>query len=259
MTDRSHKMLVAGALCLVAALAIRGGLARHTVTANIQFVHYIEVDLPEQDVFIEANSAHVDAPDPYNNGPLGNFVPNIFRVAGKSALTPSILARKVYAALTIVPHDPLKLGPNPLGPYYKGEALGFTLGQWLAARGSGSYTQTADHAALSLAFQSLVPEGYYALWCGRIAAAPDYREVEKACGAAGGTQNRFKADAQGNGSFHLNLEALPESTPAVTSVLLLTYERDIDSVDDEWGDYGLKSHVQLFYAFPVSSNATVAW
>ena len=209
MTFKSSKILFSLTLVFVGALGVHAGLAPHTVTASFQWVHYIEVGLPEQDVFIEANSTHADAPDPYNNGPLGTFLPNIFRVEGKSALTPSMLAKKVYAALTIVPHDPLKLGPNPLGPYYKGEALGFTLGQWLAARGSGSYAQTDDHAALSLAFQSLVPDGDYALWCGRISAAPDYREVEKACGAADGTQNRFKADAQGNGSFHLNLKALP--------------------------------------------------
>ena len=256
MLSNFFKIVGSLTLFVAGAFGIRGGLAPHTVKTNIKWLHYSEADLPEQDVFIELSSAHSDAPDPDFIAARAIFLPNVFRVEGKSALTPAMLAKAVYAADTLVPHDPFKLGPNPLGPYYKGEALGFTLGQWLAARGSGSYALTDQEAELSLAFQSLVPEGRYALWCGRISAAPDYSEYEKACGAANGSQNRFRADAQGNGSLHLNLKALPESTPALTSVLLLSYERDSESMDGDWGGYGLSSHVQLFYAFPVSSNAT---
>jgi hypothetical protein len=258
MISNFFKMLGSLTLFVIGALGIRGGLAPHTVTAKIQWVHYIGADLPEQDVFIELSSAHVDAPDPDFIGARAIFLPSVFRVEGKAALTPSMLAQPVYAADTIEPHDPFKLGPNPLGPYYEGDPLGFTLGQWLAARGSGSYALTDHEAELTLPFQSLVPEGHYALWCSRIGAALHYTENEKACGAADGSQNRFKADRQGNGNFHVSLKALPESTPAFTTVLVLTYERDSVSLDGDWGGYGLSSHVQLFYAFPVSANATGA-
>jgi hypothetical protein len=129
---------------------------------------------------------------------------------------------------------------------------------WNYERGSGSYALTDQQAELTLAFQSLVPEGHYALWCSGIGEEPQYTENEEACGAADGSQNRFRADTQGNGSFHVSLKALPESTPAFTTVLVLTYERDADSLDGDWGGYGLSSHVQLFYALPVSANATGA-
>ena len=257
MTIKSSKILVVLLLLVAVALGIRAGLAPHSVKTNIQWVHYSEADLPEQDVFIELKGAQLDASDPDFLGVNAVRVPSIIRVEGKSALTPSNLAKMVYAASTIVPHDPFKLNPNPLGPYNRGEPLGFTLRQWLAARGHGTYAVSGEDAELDLAFQQLVPKGHYALWCGRVSVTPHYEEVEKVCGAKDGSQNQFRADAQGNGGFHLNLKALPESTQAFTTVLVLSYERDIDSSAGEWGGYGLNSHVQLLYAFPVSSNVTL--
>ena len=257
MIVQSFKILVVVGLLTAAALGVRIGLAPHTITANIQWMHYIEAGLPEQDVFIDPNGAHADLPDPDFIGAREILTPSVMRVESKSALTPSILASMVYAAATVVPHDPFKLGANPLGPYYKGDPLGFTLGQWLAARGSGTYAVSGDEAELDMAFQQLVPDGHYALWCGRMSVPPPYSESDKACGAADGSQNRFRADARGNASFHLNLKALPESTPAFTTVFMLTYERDVDSADGDWGGYGLSSHVQLLYTFPVSPNATL--
>ena len=42
--------------------------------------------------------------------------------------------KPLYAASSIVAHDPFQRGPNPLGPYFRGDWLGITLRQWLAAR-----------------------------------------------------------------------------------------------------------------------------
>jgi hypothetical protein len=255
MVTNLSKVFITLTVVLAGSYGIHAGLAPHVVTTDIQWLHYVDANLPEQDVFIERYGAHSNAFDPDYIGAREIFVPNLFRVESKSALTPSVLAQPVYAAAALVPHDPLQLGPNSLGPYYKGEALGFTLGQWLAARGSGTYTQTDNHAELMVVFQNLVPDGRYSLWCDRMSATPDYSEVERPCGAADGSQNRFRSDAQGNLSVHLNLNALPIRTPAFTTVLLLTYEHSVESSDGEWGGYGLSSHVQLFYAFPVSTNA----
>ena len=133
--------------------------ASHASTTNIRFVSYSQAGLPEQDVFIELDGTQPDASDPGFLGVNAVRVPNVFRLEGKPALTPFNLAKMVYAASTIIPHDPFKLGPQPLGPYNRGDPLGVTLGQWLGARGDGTYTVSGEAAELDLAFQKLVPEG----------------------------------------------------------------------------------------------------
>ena len=206
-------ILMTGLSLAAAALGLHAGMVPDPETARIQWVHYIDLGLPEQDVFVEAGNARAAAPDPYFIAHLlglpANDGPNVIRVEGQSARTPANLARQVYAATRIVPHDPFKLDPNPLGPYYKGDPLGLTLAEWLAARGSGTYTVSGAEAELRLDLQQLVPDGHYALWCGRMSGPPAYSEADKACGAADGSQNQFKADAQGNAIFHLHLKALP--------------------------------------------------
>ena len=231
------------------ALVMGAGLPQRAVTTNVAMRHYLDMGLPEQDVFIEVGSAHSNTPDPSFLGPRAIFLPNLFRVTAARALTPADLSASLYAANTIVPHDPYQLGPNPLGPNYKGEALGFTLREWLAARGSGTYAVTGADADLNLAFEQLVAGGRYALWCGAV-AVPKVAEAERACGAADGSQNQFSADTRGNAAFHLPLKALPASTQAAPTMLTLTYERDVDSPDGERGGFGLTSHVQLLYVFP---------
>ena len=44
----------------------------------------------------------------------------------------------LYAEAT--EHNPLELGPEPYGPFPKGEPLGVTYGEWLAATGTVVYT-----------------------------------------------------------------------------------------------------------------------
>ena len=59
----------------------------------------------------------------------------VVRLEGQNAKDPANLAKTVYTSAAPVPHDPFKVGSNPLGPYDEGKSLGFTLGQWLAASG----------------------------------------------------------------------------------------------------------------------------
>jgi len=47
--------------------------------------------------------------------------------------------------------------PNALGPFPKGKALGFTLEQWLAATGLGTYIEENDNAALNLTSTTWCP------------------------------------------------------------------------------------------------------
>ena len=206
-----------------------------TKTINVQFVNHIQAKLPEQDVFIQ----NKDNPN------------QIIRVDEDVAKDQDMLAKTVFAGAVAIAHDPFKMGQNPLGPFQKGKSLGFMLGEWLAATGTGTYIIDGENAKLDLSFQKLVPDGTYTLWCSRITFPPNPKVVDNPCGAFDGSENVFKTDASGNGSFALTLKPVEESTKETASVFAVAYHSDGKTYGANPGDFGLNSHVQLFFLVPV--------
>jgi hypothetical protein len=131
-----------------------------------------------------------------------------------------------------------------------GEPLGFTLEEWLAATGSGTYTLNGDTADLDFTFQNLAPNGVYTMWCSRLRLAPIFEEDLHPCGAEDGSQNTFVADAEGNGSFQLTIPAMAASTEWLVSDIALAYHSDGNIYGYSPGDFGRVTHVQLFAASP---------
>lgn len=205
-------------------------------SVEVKFGNHIQMGLPEQDVFVV---------DPKNES-------QVWRVEGDAnkELDSATQAKTVYASSRAVDHDPFKVGANPLGPFSKGESLGFTLEQWLAATGAGTYTVDGDSAKLSLSFQKLVANGVYTVWCSRLTLPPNVNIVDYPCGAADGSENSFTADASGNGSFTLTLPPLAVSSKETVTVIALAYHSDGKTYGGSPGDFGLVSHVQLAFLMP---------
>lgn len=203
------------------------------VQVPVQFASHIQAKLPEQDVFIQGSKTN-----------------EVVRVEGDAATKPETLAKTAYAAASAVAHDPFKLGKNPLGPFAKGQSLGFTLGQWLAATGSGTYTVNGSEANLALNFQELVPNGTYTLWCSRLTFPPNPEIVDRPCGAADGSQNTLRADNKGNTTFNLKLSPLEQSSKETASVIALAYHSDGQTYGADPGEFGFKTHVQIFFLVP---------
>ena len=181
----------------------------------------------------------------------------VSRIEGEKAKDPINLAKLVYAAATPIEHDPFKVSQNPLGPFEKGKSLGFTLGQWLAASGIGIYSVDGGNAEFDLSFKNLVPNGVYTVWCSRITFPPNFDVVDTPCGAEDGSENSFKSDEKGTGVFSLKLKPLEASTKETASAIALAYHSDGKTYGASPGDFGLNSHVQIFFLLPVSSsNAT---
>ncbi len=174
----------------------------------------------------------------------------VYRVEGAQAKEPNILAKQVYASAKPIEHDPFKLGKNPLGPFDKGKALGFTLEQWLSATGDGTYSFDGNFAELELSFKNLVSSGVYTVWCSRLTFPPNAQIVDKPCGADDGSENSFTADAKGNDIFKLKLKTLELSTKETATVIAIAYHSDGKTYGASPGDFGLNSHVQLFYLLP---------
>lgn len=199
----------------------------------LQSMSHLAMGLPEQDVYIE------QAPGS----------DQVVRVApGEETATMDL---PVYAAAEWVAHNLFAEGDAPFGPFPKGQALGMTLGEWLAASGEGTYTVTGNLARLELTYEHLVPNGVYTVWCTRTTFPPNSNVVDTACGAADGSQNAFVADVQGNGRFTLDLDTLLVSTAETVSVIAIAYHSDGKTYGAYPGDFGYNSHVQLAAIIPV--------
>lgn len=138
--------------------------------------------------------------------------------------------------------------PFDIGPYEMGEPMGITLGEWLAARGTGTYTVSGDRATLDLHFDNLVPNGVYTLWCIETNLVT-FDMADDPCGAADGTENEFVADGDGSADFSMEIDAFPSSTDEVIYTVALAYHSDGQTYGASPGEFGRNVHVQLIYDF----------
>jgi len=205
---------------------------------DVALVNHILLGLPEQDAFIETDE------DPSM----------VFRVEGEAAADPLNLAKQAYAVTEETHHDAFKVGDNPVGPYKKGADLGFTLGEWLAGEGAGTYTVTDGKATLDLTFTDLVPNGVYTLWCSRVTLSPIPNIVDLPCGEIDGSTNAFTADADGNATVaNLAVQTFNDSTETTVNVIAVAYHSDGNTYGPKPGEFGLNSHVQLAFIVPAPS------
>ena len=231
---RRFKLVTAIALLVGIAFSGRLALARPTArVVDITFVNGLQAARALMDVFVDRDGI-----------PAGQVV----RLDAAAAKDPANQARALYASTAPVAPDPKNLGPFP-----KGAALAMTLQQWLAATGSGTYSVNGDTAELKLSFQNLVPNGTYTLWCVIDSTAPNTSPQILPCGASDGSQNVFKADAQGNDAFNLTMKALPATTKEHPVVIAPAYHSDGKTHGANPGDFGLNSHVQLIFEIPPSA------
>lgn len=226
-------VLTAGLVVLIFAGLIQ---AKAATEIELKLINHLAIPAPEQDVFVEK---------------AGFPVSQVWRVEAADVTDLAFLNKPVFAAATPIPHDPFKLGANPLGPFPKGRALGFTLGQFLAATGSGSYRADGNQASLDLALLNMIPNGLYTVWCSRVTFPPNFAVVDTPCGKPDGSENIVRADADGRLNYHLDLPALPESSAETATVIALAYHSDGKTYGANPGDFGLTSHVQTFALMPV--------
>ena len=158
---------------------------------------YLPTPRPIQDVFFMLNNSTPDM---------------VYRIERQQAEDPAKLALEAYATVNATPHDTYKLTPQALGPFPKGADLEFTLGQWIAAIGTGTYIEQNGNATINLTFRNLVPNGTYSIWSHRVTMPPNFGYTNSPLGAPDGSQNGFRADAAGNATFSLDFSALPAST-----------------------------------------------
>lgn len=236
---RSMKLLTVLAFLMIVAFGTRAVPPVSAAgKAELTFVHHGDIGAAEQDVYIERNDIPAD---------------EVMRVKPADTKDPSNLAKMLYG--TAAPHmpDPFALGANPFGPFKKGVALGFTLQEWLASTGSGTYAVEGDNAELHFSFQHLRPKALYTLWCVRVTPPPSPNAglgPPVACGAPDGSQNAFTTDAQGHGVIDMKMKALLPTTQETASSIAVEYHADGKNYGGDPGPAGQLAHVQLLTNIP---------
>jgi len=124
-----------------------------------------------------------------------------------------------------------------------GESLGFTLGQWLGAKGSVTITQRASGGARIVAhFTSLRPNGVYSLFENHF----DQQPVGFTPLDGTGKRNSFRAKSDGTATIAVTAPEMPTHANAV----LLVYHSDHTSHGTSRGEIGINAHHQLIARLP---------
>ena len=203
-----------------------------TVSIDLAFVTHLDLDLPEQDVFIEREPGSGQ----------------VYRVTKGD----NDMKAPIYKAATPIEHDPFN--PEAIGPHPKGEAIGMTLGQWLKHRGTGTYTCTDGKGSLDVSFTGLVPDGVYTMWHAFIALPPTTPfsgTLDLPLGARDGSESVFTADANGKADFvHTFSPCLQMSDVWTTAMLAINWHSDGKTYGADPGQFGYNAHVPLFLMLP---------
>jgi hypothetical protein len=166
-----------------------GANAQGTVgPIELQFVTFTQEGLVEQEVFIEKTKGSGE----------------VHRIA--NADVDKLKDAMLFGAAEEVAFDPLN--PEPGGPYPMGEELGITLGDWIAAKGTASYSCDANKTTVKASFENLVPNGVYSVWNFIDADPPTdpYIGMFWPLGARDGSEAIFNTDAQGRASYEVSVE-----------------------------------------------------
>ena len=230
---RTFALGVAGLAIANVATSIHADVpANAGQSLELAFVTHLDMDLPEQDVYIER--------EPGSN--------QVYRVTKGD----HDMNAPLYKTATMTKHDPFD--PKAIGPYEKGEALGMTLGQWLKHRGTGVYTVSGGVGSLRLEFTGLVPNGVYTMWHAFIALPPTTPfsgTLDLPLGARDGSESVFTADENGKAVFeHTFSPPLEMSDVWTTSMLAINYHSDGKTYGGLPGDFGLNAHIPLFVMLP---------
>ncbi|MDX1530798.1 MAG: hypothetical protein R3362_04665 [Rhodothermales bacterium] len=218
-------------------LLILAGLAERApaqeVALDLAFMTHLDMDLPEQDVFIERVPGSGE----------------VFRV------TPGDhdMRAPLYATAEEVPHNPFD--PAAVGPHPTGAPLGMTLGEWLRHAGTGTYRCEGGVGTLDLAFSGLVPDGVYTMWHAFMALPPPVPftgTLDLPLGARDGSESVFTADADGRARFrHTFQPCLQMSDTWTTSMLAINYHSDGKTYGGHPGPFGRAAHIPLFVMLPL--------
>lgn len=235
------KFFASAALAVVSSLTTATALAQATDPIKLNFNNFNADGLAEQDVFME---------NPANQN-------EVKRIPFSKAS--GVLDTPLFGTTKEPPFEPMKRELTETYP--KGEALGINLGEWLAAKGSGTYQCDGQKATISATFDNLIPDSVYTMWNFIDAAPPTepYQSLVLPSGNRDGSQSIFQSDANGNGAYEVVIEPCPEMSGTQTAAgLAIAWHSDGKTYGIYTGGLGVLAHAQLMTVFPNAGQVGVS-
>jgi hypothetical protein len=238
-------MIVAGSIVAGSWGSNASAQSANVVVEKLQFVNHFAAGMIEQDVFVERT----------DNGE------SVFRLTKNEK--EKYLSSPLFASAASAHHAPFKT--DALGPFAKGKRLGLSLDKWLAASGKASYSCTSETGRIEATFKNLVPNGVYTMWNFYVGkqhmGCPDcpFSTVDFPVGKADGSQSVFTATSTGKAEFDVAFKScLPLSNNRIATALAIAYHSDGKTSGSNPGEFGNKTHVQLFTVLPDQSKVQAA-
>lgn len=206
------------------------------VSLELKFAYHIEMDMAEQDVFIERVE---------NSG-------KVYRVTKGDR----DMKAQLYRTATPVHHNPFD--PKAVGPFEKGEPLGLTLQQWLAGEGKGTYSCVDGKGRIDVKFEKMVPDSVYTMWHFFMAMPPTQPFIgthDLPIGSRDGAQSVFKTNSSGNAHFQRTFTPCLQLTGEhLAAGLAVAWHSDGKTYGPLPGEFATNSHVQTFLLLPKRSG-----
>ena len=198
---------------------------------ELTFVDHLTAGLIEQDVFVKKGS-------------------KVYRVTPEER--EQYIDAEIFATRKTQYHDPFDKAKA--GPYKKGRSFGLTLGDWLKASGTATYTCESGWGELTAEFKNLMPNAVYTMWHAFMAKPPTdpfIGTLDVPIGNRDGSQSVFKTDAKGNATLNIKFETCLQLTDEqLMSMLAIAYHSDGQTYGVLPGPFGKVTHVQLFAMLP---------
>lgn len=233
MNEKFRALLVSAAIASGATTTVLA--ADHHKPVEIGFVFHLDAGMPEQDVFVSSN----DDPTKVHRVSKDNWAPE----------------DQLFSSKDGIHHDPFGGG---IGPFNKGQALGFTAMDWFAASGNAVYTCNQGRGDLEAEFSGLVPGGIYTMWhffMPSPATEPFVGTLDLPYGERDGSTSSFMADDYGNAIYtQSNSPCLQMSGEQLMAGLAIAYHSDGKTHGVYAGEFGRNAHVQLFAPLPANAK-----
>lgn len=217
----------------VSAEPANGSAAGAGSYIDLAFVTHLDMEMAEQDVFIERRAGSGD----------------VYRVT----IGDNDMQAPLFKAARPVRHNPVD--PGAVGPYPKGEPLNMTLGEWLKHRGVGKYSCVNGTGRLDTSFTGLVPDGVYTMWHAFMPAAvtePFAGKLDLPLGAGDGSESVFRANRDGAATFvHEFKPCLQMSDAWTIAMIAINWHSDNAVYGADSGEFGYKAHIPLFALLPL--------
>ena len=206
------------------------------VSLSLNFAYHVDMDMPEQDVFIEREKGSGQ----------------VWRVTKADQDMAAPLFR------TARPQEHSPFDPEANGPFDKGEDLGLTLGEWYAGKGKGTYSCEDGNGSINVVFTNMVPKAVYTMWHAFMAMPPTTPFIgtyDLPMGARDGSDSVFSTDSNGNAIFQRNFTPCLQMTGEhLAGLLAVNYHSNSKTYGVLPGEFATDAHIQLINILPKRSG-----